>query len=70
MEYKNLFDEMSSGELKEYYQLYLEWNKKGVLADNPLGKIRDKYCDMHLSVPLMVLELDLLREIAKRWNTQ
>ena len=67
MEYKNLFLEKSEKELNTLYEQYLEWNKLGVLGDNELGKIRDMYCEMDFNAPLTVLELDLLRTIAKCW---
>lgn len=67
MEYKNLFLEKSEKELNTLYGQYLEWNKLGVLGDNELGKIRDMYCEMDFNAPLTVLELDLLRTIAKYW---
>lgn len=67
MEYKNLFLEKTEKELSTLYEQYLEWNKLGVLGDNELGKIRDMYCEMDFNAPLTVLELDLLRTIAKYW---
>jgi hypothetical protein len=67
MEYRNLFLEKTNDELKKLYEQYLEWNRLGVLGDNELGKIRDMYCEMDFNAPLTVLELDLLRTIAKIW---
>lgn len=67
MEYKNLFLDKTENELNTLYEQYLEWNKLGVLGDNELGQIRDMYCEMDFNAPLTVLELDLLRVIAKYW---
>lgn len=70
MEYKNLFLEKTEQELNTLYEQYLQWNKLGVLGDNELGKIRDMYCEMDFNAPLTVLELDLLRTIAKCWYVE
>ena len=67
MEYRNLFLEKTEKELEQLYEQYLDWNKTGVLDDNELGKIRNMYCGMGLNAPLVSLELDLLRTIAKHW---
>lgn len=67
MEYKNLFLNKNEEELEKLYEQYLEWNRSGVLGDNDLGKIRDMYCEMGFNAPLMSLELDLLRVVAKYW---
>ncbi len=67
MEYKNLFLDKTEKELEKLYEQYLEWSKSGMLGDNELGKIHDMYCDMGLNAPLISLELDLLRVIAKYW---
>ena len=70
LEYKNLFLEKTENELEKLYEQYLEWNKLGVLEDNELGKIRDIYCEINFNSPLTVLELDLLKAIAKYWHTE
>lgn len=67
MEYKNLFLDKSEKELNTLYEQYLEWNKMGMLGDNELGEIRDIYCTMGFNAPLLAMELDLLRTIAKHW---
>lgn len=65
--YRNYFSEKSEDELRLLYKQYLEWLESGSLGDNELGEIRDKYFEMGLSAPLTIIELDLLREVAKYW---
>lgn len=67
MEYSNLFLDKSEEELKILYEQYIAWSKTGILGDNELGKIRDQYCEMNVNAPLVLLENDILKEIAKKW---
>ena len=67
MAYSNLFLDKTDEELEILYEQYLEWCDTAIIPDNELGKIRDMYC-MAIPNALLVMELDLLREIAKRWS--
>jgi len=68
MDYLNLFINKTHTELKLLYNQYLEWCDTAIISDNELGKIRDIYCEKLDSSALLIMELDLLREIAKRWG--
>ena len=67
MEYKNLFLEHSKDELRSLYEQYIEWCNTAIIPNNELGKLRDEYCEMIGSNALLMMEIDLLRVIAKCW---
>lgn len=67
----NLFQEKTESELCQLYEQFLEFEKEGNLSsETELGKIRDRYCHMYGSVPLVCMERDLLHAIANQWHSK
>ena len=62
----NIFSSKTDKELLALYEQFVEWNETGVLGDNELGKIRDQYCAKYTN-SLLLVQIDLLKEISKRW---
>lgn len=69
--YKNLFKEKTDAELILLYKQFLESEKNNGIPDNELGKMRDEYCSRATNGNgVLMLILDLTREISDRWYTE
>lgn len=64
---KNLFMNKTDQELVVLYQQFLKSEKEMGIPDNELGKIRDRYLEMHNKNGLLMMILDLARAISDRW---
>lgn len=40
---ENLFEKVTDGELKKYYEQFQDWERTGVISGNELGEMRDAY---------------------------
>lgn len=64
---KNLFMEKTDKELVVLYGQFLKSEKEMGIPDNELGKIRDRYLEMHNPNGVLMMILDLTRTISDRW---
>lgn len=60
----NYFENMSNENLKKCYKQRLEG--KGIYGESPMREIIDQYSELSANC-LMIAEIALLDEIAKRW---
>lgn len=63
---ENLFKNVSDEELLVYCQQYREWQKTGMIPDNELGKMRDKY-SAYTNTWQVNLMTDLLDVLMEKW---
>lgn len=40
---ENLFEKVTDGELKKYYEQFQDWERTGVISGNELGEMRDAF---------------------------
>ena len=64
----NLFENMTDDELKEVYKEYNDWCKDGFIHNGTvLDNVRNRYIGAYSTSGLIIMELDFLRESAKRY---
>lgn len=65
---KNSFEDKTDEELALLYKQFLEFEKTGIICDNELSLIRDKYLDMYGDGgAVTMVQFDILHTIADRW---
>lgn len=64
---ENLFEKVTDGELKKYYEQFQDWERTGVISGNELGEMRDAYFEKLGVCWHTACMLDLLKTIASRW---
>ena len=67
---KNLFLTMDDAKLQAIYPNYLNWIDTGIILDGTLGTLRDEYRKMYSNGGTHIMEMQYLRECAKRFSNQ